>query len=127
MKHSLVVAILAVLASLATGSPAATAGQKLSVRVSPAVAMAPAMLTVKATVEPSDRNRVLMIEIDSATYHSHSELPLDGRSAPRLNVVELKDVPTGLHEVRATLVGANGPIASSMQLVKVEASAGSSR
>lgn len=127
MKHSFVVAVLAVLTSLATGSPAAIAGQKLTVRVSPSVAMAPAILTVKATVEPSDRNRMLTIEIDSATYHSRSELPLDGRSAPRLNIVELKAVPTGLHEVRTTLVGADGPIASSMQLVKVEASAGSSR
>lgn len=122
MKHLVTVAILATVFCVASG---VGAGQRLAIRVTPAVAMAPAVLTIRATIEPSESNRVLLIEVDSASYHSRSELPLDGKSAPRLNVVELRDVPTGLHEVRAVLVGSAGPIASSMQLVKVEASAGS--
>ena len=61
------------------------------------------------------------------TYHRSSEIPLDGKNAQRVNVVELKGLPTGLYEVRAVLVGPGGPIANSMQLVKVEPAAGYSR
>ena len=122
MKHFVTVAMRATLVSLAVN---VGAGPRLAIRVSPAVAMAPADLTVRATIEPSERNRLLTVDVDSATYHRRSELPLDGRSAPRQNVIELRDVPSGLHEVRVVLVGPEGPIASSMQLVKVEASAGS--
>jgi hypothetical protein len=123
MKHLFfTVTVLAAFVSL---SPRIRAGQRLTIRVSPTVAMAPAVLTIKTTVEPSDANRTLSIEIDSATYHRSMEIPLDGRNAPRINIVELKDVPTGLHEVRAVLVGSDGPIANTMQLVKVEPSAGS--
>ena len=124
MKPTVTIALLSV--GMLAAAPLG-AGQRLAIRVSPAVAMAPASLTVRATIEPSERNRVLAIDIDSATYHRRSELPLDGKSAPRLNVVELKDVPSGLHEVRATLIGPEGTIASTVQLVKIEAAAGSAR
>ena len=73
---------------------------------------------------PSDDNRVLSIEIDSPTYNRRSDIPLDGKSSPRLNVFEAKGVPTGLYEVRAVLVGPTGPIARCLQLVKVEPAAG---
>jgi hypothetical protein len=112
------VAVVLVLAALAV--PAVAGGQKLVLRVSPAVAQAPAILTVRTTVETDADNRALAIVVESATFHRSSEIPLDGASAPRLNVVELRDIPSGLYEVRATLVGAHGPRANSMQLVKVE-------
>jgi hypothetical protein len=41
--------------------------------------------------------------------------------------MEVRDVPTGLYEVRAVPVGLSGPIAKTMQLVKVERAAGSNR
>jgi hypothetical protein len=101
------------------------AGPRVAIRVSPAVAFAPAILTVRTTVEPSDENRMLSIEVDSSTYRRTSEIPLDGKNAQRTSVIELRDVPIGLYEVRAILAGPSGPIARTMQLVKVEAAAGS--
>jgi hypothetical protein len=43
----------------------------------------------------------------------------------KIAAFEVKDLPTGLYEVRAVLVGSDGPIAHTMQLVKVEPAAGS--
>jgi hypothetical protein len=104
-----------------------TGGQRLAIRVSPAVALAPALVTVRTTIEPSDDNRMLSIVVDSPTYHRSSEIPLDGKNAQRQSVFELKGLPTGLYEVRAILTGPGGPIANSMQLVKIEPAAGHSR
>jgi hypothetical protein len=112
---------------LALGSALIDAAPRLAIRVSPAVAFAPAVLTVRATVEPSQENRVLSIEVDSSTYHRSSEIPLDGSNSERTNVFELRNVPTGLYEVRAVLMGPTGPLAKTMQLVKVEPAAGSTR
>ena len=107
--------------------PPLEAGPRVTIRVSPAMAFAPAVLTVRTTIEPSDNNRMLVIEIDSSTYSRTSEIPLDGKNASPTNVIELREVPTGLYEVRAVLVGPSGKIAKTMQLVKVESAAGSSR
>jgi hypothetical protein len=107
--------------------PQLSGSQRLAIRVSPAVALTPALLTVRTTIEPSDDNRVLNIVVDSPTYHRRSEIPLDGKNAHRVNVFEVKGLPAGLYEVRAILVGPGGPIANSMQLVKVEPSAGHTR
>ena len=117
----------AFLAALALMAFRIEAGPRIAIRVSPAVALAPATLTVRTTIEPSDQNRMLSIEVDSAGYRRTSEIPLDGKSSQRTVVVELREIPTGLYEVRAILVGPSGPIAKTMQLVKVEPAAGSTR
>jgi len=118
--------LVALLSALALTAPV-DARPRVAIRVSPAVAFAPATLTVRTTVEPSDENRMLSIEVDSSTFRTTSEIPLDGRNAQRTNVIELRDVPTGLYEVRAVLVGPSGPIAKTLQLVKVEPAAGYTR
>jgi hypothetical protein len=102
-------------------------GQRLAIRVSPAVALAPALLTVRTTIEPSDDNRLLNIVVDSPTYHRSSEIPLNGKSSQRVSNFELKGLPAGVYEVRAVLVGPGGPIANAMQLVKVAQGAGNDR
>ena len=124
MKTLSTVALLGVLVLTA---PHLSGGQRLAMRASPAVALAPALVTVRTTIEPSDDNRMLSIVVDSPTYHRSSEIPLDGKNSQRVNVVELRGLPTGLYEVRAVLVGPGGPIANSMQLVKVEPAAGYTR
>jgi hypothetical protein len=121
MKTLTVIALL--FATLSTVASARST-QRIAIRVSPAMAFAPAVLTVRTTIEPSEDNRVLSIEIDSSGYHRRSDIPLDGKSSPRFNVFEAKEIPTGLYEVRAVLVGPNGPMAKCMQLVKVEPAAG---
>lgn len=89
--------------------------------------MAPAFLTIRTTIEPNEDNRRLNVVVDSGDYTTSSEIPLEGRNAARLNVIELKDVPSGLYEVSAVLIGSRGPIASTMQLVKIEPEAGHQR
>jgi hypothetical protein len=122
MKY--VASFVAIVAAFTLGGHEAHAGQRISIRVSPAVALAPAFLRVQTTVEPNDDNRFLDIEIDSPAYRRSSEITLDGKNAQRVSLLEVKGVPSGLYEVRATLVGPSGPIAHTMQIVKVEPAAG---
>ncbi len=124
MKHLAVVG-LAVLCALAPAD--SSGGQRLAIRVSPAVALAPASLSVRATIEPNDDNRTLTVVVDSPTYRRSSEISLDGRASERVTVIELHDVPPGLYEVRAKLLGPSGELASAMQLVKVQPSPGHDR
>src|SRR5262245_38692514 len=117
-------ASFALLAAFTLGGHDAKAGQRLSIRVSPAVSLAPALLRITTTVEPSDDNRLLNIEIESPEYSRRSEITLDGKNAQRVSMLEVKSVPSGLYEVRAVLVGPSGTIAQTMQMVKVEPAAG---
>ena len=50
----------------------------------------------------------------------------DGADGPGDVVFELRDVPPGLYEITATLVGSNGRLAQATQLVKVVPSPGHS-
>jgi hypothetical protein len=102
----------------------ASGSSRLAIRVSPTLTFAPAQLKVHTTVEPNEENRRLSIEVDSPAYQRASEIQLDGSSSQRTSIFELRDVPAGLYEVRAVLTGSRGPIARTMQLVKVEAAAG---
>jgi hypothetical protein len=118
------VSVVTIVCALLVFAPQVRGSQRLAVRVSPVVALAPAFLTIRASVEPSDDNRTLNVVVDSDGYSTSSDIPLEGRSAARLNVIELKDVPSGLYEVRAVLMGSQGPLASTMQLVKVQPAVG---
>jgi hypothetical protein len=119
---------VALLLSLIVVGPAVHGSQRVAIRVSPVVAMEPAALTIRATVEPSDENRKLSVTLDSnGGYSTSSDIPLEGRNSARLNVVELRDVPSGLYEVRAVLMGATGPLAATLQVVKIQPAPGRSR
>ena len=120
--------LVALLLSLVVVAPAVNGSQRVAIRVSPVVAMEPAALTIRATVEPSDENRKLSVTLDSdGGYSTSSDIPLEGRNSARLNVVELRDVPSGLYEVRAVLMGATGPLAATLQVVKIQPAPGRSR
>lgn len=127
MKHLSAIGLLAACLFVTAATTDASGPQRLAIRVSPAMAMAPAALTVRATIEPNDDNRALNITIDSASYHRTSEISLDGKAAQRTSTFELRDVPTGLYEVRATLLGPSGELATAMQLVKVQPAPGHDR
>jgi hypothetical protein len=120
--------LVALLLSLIVVGPAVNGSQRVAIRVSPVVAMEPAALTIRATVEPSDENRRLSVTLDSnGGYSTSSDIPLEGRNSARLNVVELRDVPSGLYEVRAVLMGSTGPLAATLQVVKIQPAPGRSR
>lgn len=98
---------------------AADDDHRLSLQVSPIVALEPAMVTVRATVGADDDNRGLEVIVESDSFRRSSQITLDGRNAPRLNVFELRDIPSGLYEVRAVLLGASGTRVSKLQVVKI--------
>jgi hypothetical protein len=81
---------------------------RLSMKVSPAVAFAPANLTMRATVVPDSRNRMLQIVAESDDYYRSSDIQLDGERAPRTTLVYFQSVPGGVYRVSALLTGAGG-------------------
>jgi hypothetical protein len=60
--------IAAVATALLVVAPQARSSQHLALHVSPIVAMAPAALTIRTTIEPNDDNRMLTVVLDSGDY-----------------------------------------------------------
>jgi hypothetical protein len=112
--------MMLMLTSLTSG---ARGSSRLSLRVSPAVAIAPADLTVRATIEASGSNRAIEIIAESGEFYRSSEIPLDGENAPRTARFEFHGLPGGTYAVHAVLKGANdGVLARVHQEVHVVAS-----
>jgi len=104
------------------------AGEPISMRVSPAIAFAPANLIVRATIEADSENRAVRVTADSADFYRASEMPLNGDQAPRTNTFEFRSLPPGSYEVRAILIGPGGrPRGTVRQQVNVIASGGGDR
>ena len=103
-------------------SPPSHAGAKeiLMLRVSPAVAFAPANLVVRVTIEADSHNRAMLIVAESEHFYRSSEIELNGDSAPRTTRFEFRSLPSGVYEVSAVLNGAAGePRARVRQQVNV--------
>jgi hypothetical protein len=86
----------------------AHAGERVSIRVSPAVAFAPANLFVRTTIDANSENRSVEIIAESGEFYRSSEITLDGDRAPRVTLMQFKSVPGGMYQVRAVLRGAAG-------------------
>jgi hypothetical protein len=84
------------------------AGERITVRVSPAVAFAPANLIVRAMIEADEQNRAVQIIAESEDFYRSSEIQLEGDRAPRTSTFEFRSLPPGTYEVRALLLGAGG-------------------
>ena len=117
------VAMLMVTATLQAG-----AGEKLTMRVTPAVAFAPANLNVRAMIEADASNRAVEVVAESTEFYRSSEIQLDGENAPRTNTFEFRSLPPGSYEVTATLIDSTGQRrASAAAHVNVIASGGDAR
>jgi hypothetical protein len=84
------------------------AGERISVKVSPAVAFAPANLVVRTMIEADQENRAVEIIAESADFYRSSQIQLEGDKAPRTSTFEFRSLPPGTYEVRALLYGAGG-------------------
>jgi hypothetical protein len=84
------------------------AGERVSLRVTPAVGFAPANLLVRATVESNKDNRAIEIVAESFDFYRSSETSLDGDRAPRVTTLQFKSLPEGVYHVRAVLKGVSG-------------------
>ena len=96
------------------------AGERLTLRVSPAVSFAPANLVVRATIQADRANRSVEVVAESNDFYRASEIELDGENAPRTNTFEFRSLPSGTYEVRVTVRGGGGqPLANVRQEVNV--------
>ena len=84
------------------------AGERIMLKVSPAVAFAPANLVVRATIPADADNRAVEIVAESDDFYRSSEIQLEGERAARTSMFYFRSLPPGTYEVRANLVGANG-------------------
>jgi hypothetical protein len=84
------------------------AGEKMTLKVSPAVAFAPANLIVRAMVLADADNRAVEIAAESDDFYRSSTIQLDGDKAPRTSTFEFRSLPPGTYEVRASLYGSDG-------------------
>jgi len=83
-----------------TSQPHAASGREpLTIAVSPAVALAPDTVRIRARIEPSPDNRRLTIVADGAAFYRSSEMQLEGEQAPKTIEVWLREVPGGDYEV----------------------------
>jgi hypothetical protein len=110
--------MLMIVATLPVG-----AGERLTLKVSPSVAFAPANLIVRATVIADADNRAIEIIAESQDFYRSSLVQLEGDKAARTNMFEFHSLPPGTYEVRANLFGANGESrATTRQQINVMAS-----
>jgi hypothetical protein len=84
------------------------AGERITVKVSPAVAFAPANLVVRTMIEANQDNRAVEIIAESEDFYRSSQIQLEGDKAPRTTSFEFRSLPPGSYEVRALLFGADG-------------------
>ena len=104
------------------------AGERITLKVSPAVAFAPANLVVRATVEADADNRAIEIVAESPDFYRSSEIQLEGDKAARTNTFEFRSLPPGTYEVRAKLLSASGQTRAAVrQQVNVIASGAGDR
>jgi hypothetical protein len=87
---------------------AVNANDRLAIRVSPAVAYAPATLRVQTTIEADAANRSVEIIAESEDFYRSSQIQLDGEAAPRTTIFQFRSLPTGEYAVRAILRGQGG-------------------
>ena len=98
--------------------------KRLSVKVSPALALAPAFVRVQATVHPDAENRALKVVAQSDDFYRSTEIQIDGDRAPSVQVIEFPGLPSGLYQVDVSLIGSGGERAATTALVRVAPSPG---
>jgi hypothetical protein len=84
------------------------AGERITMKVSPAVAFAPANLVVRTTIQADADNRAVEIVAESPDFYRSSEIQLEGDRAARTTTFEFRSLPPGTYEVRAKLLGVDG-------------------
>jgi hypothetical protein len=82
--------------------------EMLTIRVSPAVSAAPALVTVRAFVEAHADNRALEIIAESRDFYTSSQVTLNGAESPRINEIHFRSLPEGSYAVTVILVGSRG-------------------
>lgn len=112
---------------MAAASQHSAAGETLRMQVSPSMSRAPALLTIRISVDSSPDNRFVHVAAESSDFYRSSEIPVDGAPSPALTVVQFRNLPSGLYRITGTLVGSHGPRGVVSRIARVEPPFGSSR
>ena len=94
--------------SLLTIAGPLNGAERLVMRVSPAVAMAPAWVTVQTTVEADTENRALEIIVESNDFYRSSMIQLNGQHSPRVRLFQFSNLPVGQYQVTGIVAGSAG-------------------
>ena len=106
-RKALALAAIILLSSL--GAEASDDAERpLHVRVSPALAHAPADLYIYVSVARRSENRILRVTAESEDFFRSSDTQLDGEFSARVTVVRFRELPPGGYEIRAELIVSNG-------------------
>ncbi len=89
------------------GGVSVSGSEPLAITANPRVSMAPATITLRVTVEPDERNRLLAVITDAADFYSESEVTLDGENAARQQRFTVRNLPAGEYVVRARITRAD--------------------
>jgi hypothetical protein len=84
------------------------ASHKVSMKVSPSIAFAPATLVIRTRVEPDADNREMDLVAESDEFYSSSTVQLDGDRAPLTSMFQLRGLPSGEYEVTASVAAVDG-------------------
>jgi hypothetical protein len=110
MRTAIVTAALVVLGALSV--PQSPAKEIVEIKVHGYYFAAPATVPITVAVEPSAKNRLLVVEVDSDDYFRSSGVELDGDKAKRLHSVEFKSLPAGEYTLRAQVLSKTDVLAT---------------
>jgi len=111
----------------APGHAQVRAAERLKLQVTPAVAIAPAWVRIRALVEHDAENRAIEIVADSEHFFRRSVVQLDGEAAPKVNELLIKDAPGGFYDITVTLFDARGSRAVAHQSLQIVGSGADER
>ena len=118
MKTAIILCCLTACADTLNGN------ERLTMKVFPAITVAPADIRVQAIVDRDASNRVLRIIAESDNFYRSSEIQLDGANGPLVSVLDFPSLPTGTYQVSGILVGTTGQRAAATKTVRVQPSPG---
>ena len=111
-RKAFALAAIILVSSLGVEASVDDAEKPLSVRVSPALAHAPADVYIYVSVARRPENRLLRVTAESEDFFCSSETQLDGEYSARVTVVKFRELPPGGYEIRAELVVSGGRTAN---------------
>jgi hypothetical protein len=107
-RKVLALSAIILLSSLGLEASVDDAEKPLNVRVSPALAHAPADVYIYVSVARRPENRLLRVTAESEDFLRSSETQLDGENSARVTVVRFRELPPGGYEIRAELIVSGG-------------------
>jgi hypothetical protein len=119
MAWSAIVVSAAVATLFGTGAVVVAKDQPILITVDPSISLEPGNIRIVSRVEPSRANRALVIEVESGSHYSSSEVPLEGEQAPRSRSMLLKNLPAGEYQVIATVRTRSGAATATRQTFQV--------